>query len=179
MKSAQVRIVKKWQYLFLMLTALGIVCGCSSASGPVDRIDTNLLDNLIIVEGIEVTNTIDGFGALEVEVHLVDCDGLTTIACVGHNQDMRPVDEPNRYYQVDAAFIDLVSGALITVADVDGRDVAFWVTEDDAGPCPEDFTLLSDDIIGISMIFPGEDLAYPQTWQFDDVVRMETISVDP
>lgn len=129
----------------------------------------------VAITEIEVTNETDSGTLLEVEVHLYDARSGFFLGCSGEADGLGPVDESDIPYFVTAFFGRAPDGAeLLTVEELEGRDVFVVVVEDDQDPCPvptNDGTLdlVTDDLIGTSPVFRGEDLHVGVGFGFDAV----------
>lgn len=124
---------------------------------------------------IEVTGESDSGTLLEVEVHLYDAGSGLFLGCSGEGDGLGGVDESDVAYLVSAWFGRASDGASLTVDELRGRDVFAVVIEDDHEPCPVPtnegtFDLVTDDLIGESPIFRGEDLDFGVAFGFGNVV---------
>ncbi len=132
-------------------------------------------DRVTITE-IEVTNEYE-FGRLEIEVHIYDrADNF--IACSGQINGLEHVDGSDRLYSV-GAFFNKSDGGYLTYDDLQDKVIYLVVIEDDSLPCPEpggvDFPF-SDDFVGKTETFRGQDVAGTKALQFDDVTQL-TVTV--
>jgi len=133
------------------------------------------LRDVVLVTEMQVTGTYDPESApnLEIEVHLFDADDGGRIGCAGASTGLGPVDSSDQLYTLEASFISLASGATLLYDEVASHTLAVAVFEMDVGACPQGVSLLlGDDLVGISPIIPGEDLAGTKILSFDNVVRL-------
>lgn len=127
----------------------------------------------VAVTEIEVTNEDDSGTLLEIEVHLYDARSGFFLGCSGEADGLGHVDESDVAYLTTAYFG--AAGGDLTVEELEGMDLYAVVVEDDDEPCPVptnegSFDLVTDDLIGVSPIFRGEDLHGGIGFGFDDVV---------
>ena len=145
-----------------------------SATDPFGRVATTAttveLGDIPYASSIEITGESDGFGALEVEVHLFDADTNEFLGCSGQSSGLEGVDSSNVRYDVVAWFID-ASSAMVPASALAGRNVRVEVTEDDNFPCPGS-NLGEDDLVGISAPVPASDLATLAPLAFGRVVYL-------
>jgi hypothetical protein len=139
----------------------------------------------IIITQMQVLDEVDGWGLLEVEVHMMDANGIL-IGCSGDYHGLRAVDEQDVLYSgLMAHFVppdapplqDAPPDMWITLADIQDKDIRLMVIEDDAEPCPTPVGEY-DDIIATSELFSGATLATLSTLSFGDVPVL-TIGVRP
>ena len=132
-------------------------------------------DRVTITE-IGVTNEYE-FGRLEIEVHIYDrADNF--IACSGQINGLEHVDGSDRLYSV-GAFFNKSDGGYLTYDDLQDKVIYLVVIEDDSLPCPEPGGVgfpFSDDFVGKTETFRGQDIAGTKAMQFDDVTRL-TVTV--
>ena len=129
----------------------------------------------IAITEIEVANESDTGTFLEVEVHLYDAHNGFFLGCSGERDGLAHVDESGVPYFATAFFGRPPDGSdLLTVDELVGRDVFVVVVEDDHEPCPVptnegSFDLITDDLIGVSPVFRGEDVDFGVAFGFDNV----------
>lgn len=129
----------------------------------------------VAITEIEIANESDSGTLLEVEVHLYDWQTGLFLGCSGQADGLGQVDESGVTYFPTGFFGRPPDGAdLLTVEELIGRDLFVVVVEDDDEPCPVPtndgtFDLVTDDHIGTSPVFRGEDLDVGVAFGFDDV----------
>lgn len=157
---------RRWSYVLLAIL-LPLTGACVEVFAPAPT--------YVAITEIEITNEDDPASLLEVEVHLYDARSGAFLGCSGDADGLAPVDEADVAYLVTGYFGRVPSGDLLTVDDVIGRDLFAVVIEDDHEPCPMPtnegtFDLITDDLIGESPVFRGEDLDRGVAFGFGDVV---------
>lgn len=135
----------------------------------------------LTITEIEIANEDDSGTLLEIEVHLYDAITGAFLGCSGELDGLENVDASGVVYHPHATFGRAAGrrGAL-TVDELFGRDLFAVVVEDDADPCPVptnegSFDLVTDDLIGESPVFRGEDLDAGVAFGFGNVVWLEMV----
>jgi hypothetical protein len=137
----------------------------------------------VTITEIEIANEDDSGTFLEVEVHLYDARTGNFLGCSGEFDGLEHVDESGVVYFPDATFGRAPDGgSLLTVDELIGRDLYAIVVEDDEDPCPVPtnegtLDIVTDDLIGESPVFRGEDLDVGVAFGFGDVVWLEMVGV--
>jgi hypothetical protein len=137
----------------------------------------------VTITEIEIANEEDSGTLLEIEVHLYDAPTGLFLGCSGELDGLEYVDESGIVYYPDATFGRAPSGrSLLTVDELIGRDLFAVVIEDDDQPCPVPtnegtFDLVTDDLIGESPVFRGEDLDVGVAFGFGNVVWLEMVGL--
>jgi hypothetical protein len=116
-----------------------------------DRTHDVLLDDVLTVEAMEVTNTVDDVPPLEIEVYVIDDGTGTLLGCAGSRQGLGPVDVSDvRYDHLGATLIDPRMTPM-AAAELGGGPVHFEVWEDDDPPvCPTPVDPMLNDLVGKS-----------------------------
>lgn len=161
----------------ILLPAVILVAGgaCTDFIAPVPT--------FVTIAEIEIANEDDSGTLLEVEVHLFDAHSGLFLGCSGAGDGLEYVDETSVVYFPDATFVRAGGGrSLLTVDELIGRDLFAVVIEDDDEPCPVptnegSFDLVTDDLIGESPTFRGEDLDVGVAFAFGNVVWLELVGV--
>ena len=137
----------------------------------------------VTITEIEIAQEDDSGTLLEIEVHLFDAHSGLFLGCSGPGEGLEFVDEPGVVYYPDASFVRAGGGrSLLTVDELIGRDLFAVVIEDDDEPCPVptnegSFDLVTDDLIGESPIFRGEDLNVGVAFGFGNVAWLELVGM--
>lgn len=126
-------------------------------------------DLALRVREIEVEGEEDGDGGLELEVHMFDADSGMFLGC-----SAGPVGSAETRFWASSRLPerDGVSEQWLTTIDVKDRNLILVVTEDDHSPCPSVYTLVTDDVIGVSKIVPGANLDPAMVMSFDRVSQL-------
>jgi len=167
MKSATIRTIMST--VMLMFGIMSI----NAAAPPREAMRISSA-RFILIKEIMVTNETDGFGSLEVEVHIFERAGNTVrfLGCSGQNSGLRGVDVSGTNYIVNAFFQKPPKGeGRLTYEEVKDKTIFIQVIEDDFGPCPGEL-VFGDDHIGTSANFSGGILTTPQKMQFDNVPNL-------
>ncbi|MBZ0233692.1 MAG: hypothetical protein K8M05_15300 [Deltaproteobacteria bacterium] len=112
----------------LSVTASDSVGHTTTTSQEVIVADIPYITQLNVIES-------DGFGTLEVEVHLYDAATDAWLGCSGDEFGLANVAMGNTLYNVQAWFVDASSRPL-GVDQLAGRQLRIRVTEDDFAECP-------------------------------------------
>jgi hypothetical protein len=137
----------------------------------------------VTITEMEIANEDDSGTFLEIEVHLYDGRTGLFLGCSGELDGLEYVDESGVVYYPDATFGRAPGGgSSLTVDELIGRDVFAVVIEDDDEPCPvptNEGTIdpITDDLIGVSPVFRGEDLDVGVAFGFGDVVWLEMVGL--
>lgn len=119
----------------------------------------------IEVKEIEVTGESDGFGKLEIEVHINEKGTDRFLGCSGQINGLRGVDVSGTLYKVNARFtLGASTSRTLTYFDVQDKDIYLVVIEDDSGPCPCQFGG-PDDHVGTTPPFSGAILSEAQEFK--------------
>jgi len=106
------------------------------------------LDDLVKVTSMEVTNTIDHSGALEIEVYVFDDTTNAFLGCAGSAHGLGPVDVSDVRYAVDAQLVN-VSDLPLRASELGTHPIRFEVWEDDDDPvCPTPLNPNGNDLVG-------------------------------
>ncbi len=107
----------------------------SDAAGRTSTVTQSVIvGDIPYVSQINV-NASDGFGTLEVEVHMYDAATGVWLGCSGDEYGLANVAVGNTLYAVTGYFVDALSRPL-GVDQLAGRNVRLVVTEDDYIECP-------------------------------------------
>jgi hypothetical protein len=125
-----------------------------------------------IVAGIEVHEH-DALGSrLEIEVHLYDADSNELLACSGDANGLAEVNEPDIRYRTHAEFVrPYHDHETLRLRHIEGRALFVRVYEDDSSRCPSPAGP-SDDFVGQSPVFYGDEIEGGIVMQFDDVAYL-------
>jgi len=151
---------------FFALCAIGLALFFGS-----DRVSAQT----IYVREIRVTGERDGFGALEVEVHMYwrfSQDSVRFLGCSGQNQGLRNVDVSDIHYVGLSGFFQKPAGGNLVSTDIANKNIYLITSEDDVNPCPVEYggsLFVYDDLIGQSEIFNGNQLANLKAMTFGRV----------
>ena len=142
------------------------VAGCNSHHPPHHRAPVP------IVAGIEVHEH-DAFGSnLEIEVHLYDADSGELLACSGDDNGLADVNEASVRYRTHAEFVrPYHEYETLRLRQVEDRALFVRVYEDDNARCPSPAGP-SDDFVGQSPVFYGDEFQRGIVMQFDDVAYL-------
>ena len=159
---------QRFHFLFWLMLSTLFLSGCYI---NVDNWDPD--NEYIYITEILIENESDPYnGRMEIEVHLIDANTERLIACSGHEDGLRHVDRSDVFYETNARLYSHRYNDYLTPEDLEGRDVYLMVIEKDSEPCPAPFDPLLDDILGISRIFPGENLYRERDMSFGQVAHL-------
>ena len=136
--------------------------------------------NTIFVREVRVTGEGDSiFGPnLELEVHMYwqfSQDSIRFLGCSGENQGLRSVDVSEILYVELSGFFQKPTGGNLILADIENKNIYLITSEDDDNPCPVQYGGVfpfSDDLIGRSEIFSGNQLANLKSMAFGRVEHL-------
>jgi hypothetical protein len=136
----------------------------------------------VTITEIEIANEEDSGTLLEIEVHLYDAHSGLFLGCSGAFDGLEHVDRSDLVYFPDATFARAPDGSLLTVDELIGRDLFAVVVEDDDEPCPMPtnegtLDIVTDDLVGQSPVFRGEDLDGGVAFGFGNVVWLEMVGL--
>ena len=167
-----VRPAFKPRLLFGAFLVLGtLACDVTSPSPP-------LFVGITEIEVTGVTDVQPLSDVLEVEVHMFDASTQRFLGCTGQDSGLRDVDQSEIAYPVRAVFQAAPDGETdLTMDAVLGRDVYLVVVEDDTDACPVvtnegALDLIVDDLIGVSPLIAGEEIADGVALSFDQVTYL-------
>ena len=116
----------------------------------VERISPVRVHDLVTITAMQLTNTVDDSGTLEIEVYVFDSVTNKLLGCVGTAGGMGPVDASDVRYNLNATLIDL-NGETLGSLDLAAHPIRFEVWEDDDAPvCPTVFNPGGNDMVGVS-----------------------------
>lgn len=158
--------------LFGIVFTLGTL-GCEVTTPSVP-----LFVGITEIEVVGVTDVQPFSDLLEVEVHMFDAVTQRFLGCSGQDSGLRDVDYSDIAYLVNATLqAPPDGGGDLTMDAVLGRSVYLVVVEDDTEACPAvtnegTLDLITDDLIGVSPILSGSEIADGVALSFDQVAYL-------
>jgi hypothetical protein len=120
-----------------------------SKGNHADFEDAMHVDDIVRVTQLEVTNEVDPFTTLDMEVHMFDSTGAF-IGCAGSPEGLGDVAASDILYNV-VADLRTSDGRRVGATDIGARTVHFEVWEDDLDACPSPASSdVGDDYLGAS-----------------------------
>jgi hypothetical protein len=127
------------------------------------------LEDVLEVTSLRVTNIVDDYGGLEIEVYAFAEAGADLLGCAGSRQKLDIVDIADYTYETNAILID-PSSRLLGLSDMGARAFRIEVWEDDDAPvCPVVPNPNLNDLVGRSPARTPEEWATLGKTSFDSV----------
>lgn len=128
------------------------------------------LQDVLAVTSIRVTNEVDDYGGLEIEVYAFSDSEL--VGCAGSRQKLDTVDDSDVTYATSAILIE-PDGKLLAREDMGTRAFRLEVWEDDDAPvCPVVPNPAANDVLGASVAHTADEWANVGTQTFGQVVEL-------
>lgn len=129
------------------------------------------LQDVLEVTGLRVTNVVDDYGALEIEVYAFSDADL--VGCAGSRQNLDIVDASDVTYTTSAILIE-PDGKLLARDDMGTRAFRLEVWEDDDAPvCPVVPNPAGNDMLGASAAHTADEWANAGAQTFGQVVELD------
>ena len=137
------------------------------------REHTLMLQDVLEITSMKVTNIIDEYGSLEMEVYAFSDDtGGQLIGCAGSRQSLDIVDAADARYQTEAVLIE-PNQHLLADADMGAQRYRLEVWEDDDDPvCPVVPLATGNDFLGASEAHTIEEWRQLETVSFGQVPEL-------
>ena len=135
------------------------------------------LQDVLEVTSLRVTNEVDDYGGLEIEVYAFSDSDL--VGCAGSCQNLDIVDAANVTYTTSAILIE-PDGKLLTHDDMGTRAFRLEVWEDDDAPvCPVVPNPAANDVLGESAARTADEWANAGAQSFGQVVELDVAWARP
>ncbi len=128
------------------------------------------LQDVLEVTSLRVTNEVDDYGGLEIEVYAFSDSEL--VGCAGSRQKLDLVDDSDVTYTTSAILIE-PDGTLLTHDDMGSRAFRLEVWEDDDAPvCPVVPNPATNEVLGASPARTADEWMHAGTSSFGQVVEL-------
>jgi hypothetical protein len=135
------------------------------------------LQDVLEVTSLRVTNEVDDYGGLEIEVYAFSDSDL--VGCAGSRQNLDIVDDSDVTYTTSAILIE-PDGKLLTHDDMGSRAFRLEVWEDDDAPvCPVVPNPAANDVLGASTAHTADEWANAGAQTFGQVVELDVAWARP